>query len=122
MGTGTQSDLRESEAQTEPFTPDYVVKEGETPEVLTLTAFKHGNGLPMGLREVELVERARLKRSVEASFPPVTDDRSFGLRAKMMEALEQKQWVDREQDLKRDQDARLEKLVEQLNDRSAALE
>jgi len=58
---GTQSDMRESEAQTDPFTPDYVVKEGETPEVLTLTAFQHGNGLPMGLREVELVERARFR-------------------------------------------------------------
>jgi len=119
---GTQSDLRESEAQTDPFTPDYTVKEGETPEVLTLTAFKHGNGLPMGLREVELVERARLKRKVEESFPPVTDDRSFGLRATMMEALEEKQWVDREEDLKRDQDARLEKLVAQLHERSAVLE
>jgi len=119
---GTQSDMRESEAQTDPFTPDYVVKEGETPEVLTLTAFKHGNGLPMGLREVELVERARLKRTVEASFPPVTDDRSFALRAQMMEALETKQWADREADLKRDQDARLEKLEEQLQQRSDALE
>jgi len=119
---GTQSDFRESEAQTDPFTPDYVVKEGETPEVLTLTAFKHGNGLPMGLREVELVERARLKRTVEASFPPVTDDRSFALRAQMMEALETKQWADREADLKRDQDTRLEKLEQQLQQRSAALE
>merc|ERR1719502_927270 len=119
---GTQSDMRESEAQTDPFTPDYVVKEGETPEVLTLTAFQHGNGLPMGLREVELVERARLKRRVEASFPPVTDDRSFALRAQMMEALETKQWADREADLKRDQDARLEKLEKQLQQRSAALE
>jgi hypothetical protein len=119
---GTQSDFRESEAQTDPFTPDYVVKEGETPEVLTLTAFKHGNGLPMGLREVELVERARLKRTVEASFPPVTDDRSFALRAQMMENLETKQWADREADLKRDQDARLEQLENQLEQRSAALE
>jgi len=119
---GTQSDMRESEAQTDPYTPDYVVKEGETPEVLTLTAFKHGNGLPMGLREVELVERARLKRRVEASFPPVTDDRSFALRAAMMEGLEEKQWVDREGDLKRDQDARLETLMDQLQNRSAALE
>lgn len=119
---GTQSEMRESEAQTDPFTPDYVVKAGETPEVLTLTAFKHNNGLPMGLREVELVERARLKRTVESSFPPVTDDRSFALRASMMEALETKQWTDREADLKRDQDVRLEKLEEQLQARSSALE
>ena len=71
----------------------------------------------MGLREVELVERARLKRTVEASFPPVTDDRSFALRAQMMEALETKQWADREADLKRDQDTRLEKLEQQLQQR-----
>jgi len=40
----------------------------------------------------------------------------------MMEALETKQWADREADLKRDQDARLEKLETQLQQRSAALE
>ena len=31
--TGTQSDYREMDVQTDPFTPDYVVKDGETPEV-----------------------------------------------------------------------------------------
>jgi len=118
----TQSDYRESEAQTDPYTTDHVVKPGESPEVLTLGAFTWGNGLPMGQIEVELVERARLKRLVEGNYPPATDDRSFALRAKQMEMIETRSWEDREKDLKKEQDKRLEQLEAQLDARSKALE
>eukprot|EP00656_Telonema_subtile_P047608 TRINITY_DN5485_c0_g1_i1.p1 TRINITY_DN5485_c0_g1~~TRINITY_DN5485_c0_g1_i1.p1 ORF type:complete len:644 (+),score=177.24 TRINITY_DN5485_c0_g1_i1:130-2061(+) len=119
---GTQSDYRESEAQTVPYTTDHVVKPGENPEILTLEAFTYGNGLPMGQTEVELVERARLKRLVEGNYPPATDDRSFALRAKQMELIETRGWDDRESDLKKEQDARLEVLENNLDARSKALE
>lgn len=33
---GTQSLYRENEAQTEPYSPDYVIPEGTNPEILTL--------------------------------------------------------------------------------------
>ena len=32
-----------------------------------------GNGLPAGLAEVEMIERARLKRAWEATLPSLTD-------------------------------------------------
>eukprot|EP00658_Telonema_sp_P-2_P020616 TRINITY_DN18169_c0_g1_i3.p1 TRINITY_DN18169_c0_g1~~TRINITY_DN18169_c0_g1_i3.p1 ORF type:complete len:528 (+),score=150.40 TRINITY_DN18169_c0_g1_i3:227-1810(+) len=119
---GTQSDYRESEVQTMPYTTDHVVKAGETPEILTLGAFTWNNGLPMGEMEVELVERARLKRLVEANYPPATDDRSFALRAQQMEMIETRGWDDREADLKREQDRRLAVIEDQLDARSKALE
>jgi hypothetical protein len=40
---GTQSDYRESEAQTVPYTPDYVIPEGAPePEILALQQLTHG--------------------------------------------------------------------------------
>ena len=36
-----QSDYRESEVQTDPYTPDYVVAPGDDPELLTLATLKH---------------------------------------------------------------------------------
>jgi len=120
--TATQSDFRESEAQTVPYTTDHVVPEGENPEILTLGAFTYGNGLPMGQTEVGLIERARLKRLVEGSYPPSTDDRSYALRANQMEQLQTRSWEDREDDLKVEQDKRLKKLENDLDSRSKALE
>lgn len=68
------------------------------------------------------MERARLKRLVESNYPPATDDRSFALRAKQMEMIETRGWDDREADLKKEQDRRLEVLEAQLDARSKALE
>ena len=59
----TQSDFRENETQTNPYTPAYVLQEGAAePEVLTLTALTYGAGLPAGLNEVKMIERARAAR------------------------------------------------------------
>ena len=57
-----QTMYRESEAQTNPYTPDYTVKQGDLPEVLLLKDMTYGNGLPLGRKEVEMIEHARLKK------------------------------------------------------------
>ncbi len=46
---GTQSDYRESEAQTDPYTPEYIVTDGSNPELLTLANLSYGAGLPATL-------------------------------------------------------------------------
>lgn len=38
----TQTDYRDSEAQTDPYTPEYVVRPGSAPELLTLATLSHG--------------------------------------------------------------------------------
>jgi hypothetical protein len=83
---GTQSDYRENEAQTDPYTPDYTVRPGSAPELLTLVSLAWGAGLPAGLAEVEMIERARAKRAFEASLPPIDGDdpKSFAIRRKLM--------------------------------------
>lgn len=39
---GIQTQYRDSEAQTDPYTPDYQLVEGEEPEVLAIAHMKHG--------------------------------------------------------------------------------
>ena len=38
----TQTDYRESEAQTDPYSPEYVVRPGSQPELLTLASLSYG--------------------------------------------------------------------------------
>jgi hypothetical protein len=38
----TQTDYREQEAQTDPYTPEYVVRPGSQPELLTLATLSWG--------------------------------------------------------------------------------
>jgi len=38
-----QTDYRDSETQTDPYTPEYVVRPGSQPELLTLATLSYGN-------------------------------------------------------------------------------
>ena len=95
----TQTDYRDGEAQTDPYTPEYVVKPGTQPELLTLITLAYGRGLPVGLAEVEMIERARAKRVWEASLPPINDPTQWEKRFKMMTEMERKEWLFREQEI-----------------------
>lgn len=85
---GTQSTYRESDAQTMPWEPDYVLPEtvsakqralmeknhSDVPEVLYLQHLKFGDGLPAGGTEVEQIKKLRAKRAFEASLPPISGE------------------------------------------------
>lgn len=116
---GTQSDYRESEAQTDPYTPDYTVRPGSAPELLTLVSLAWGSGLPAGLAEVEMIERARAKRAFEASLPPLDggDPKSFEVRRKLMAEQELKEWAEREKEIEAIEGARLELIQKALEQR-----
>lgn len=96
---GTQTDYRDGEAQTDPYTPEYVVKPGEQPELLTLITLANGRGLPVGLAEVEMIERARAKRAWEATLPAINDPSQWEKRLKMMTEMEQQEWMFREKEI-----------------------
>ncbi|XP_013385345.1 cilia- and flagella-associated protein 91 [Lingula anatina] len=115
--TYTQTDYRDSEAQTDPYTPEYVVRPGSAPELLTLATLSHGKGLPAGLAEVEMIERARAKRAWEATLPPLSDVSQLETRRKMMDEMERKEWALREQEIEKLQEARLEVLQSLLKER-----
>ncbi|XP_043085528.1 cilia- and flagella-associated protein 91 [Puntigrus tetrazona] len=115
---GVQTDYRESETQTDPFTPDYAVRPGTAPpELLTLATLTWGRGLPAGLAEVEMIERARMKRAWEAALPPLNDLSQLDKRRRMMEEMERKEWAFREKEIEKLQEARLTLLVQLLRQR-----
>ncbi|XP_063999438.1 cilia- and flagella-associated protein 91 isoform X2 [Pogoniulus pusillus] len=114
---GTQTDYRDGEAQTDPYSPEYVVPGGSIPELLTLATLAWGRGLPAGLAEVEMIERAREKRAWEATLPAMDSASNIAKRRKMMDHMERKEWAFREQEIEKLQEARFEILKELLRRR-----
>ncbi|XP_067459853.1 cilia- and flagella-associated protein 91 [Thunnus thynnus] len=118
---GVQTDYRESETQTDPYSPEYVVQPGTTPsELLTLAALTWGRGLPAGLAEVEMIERARAKQVWEATLPPLDDLSQLDKRRRMMEEMEAKEWAFREGEIQKLQETRLAVLTDLLRQRDEA--
>ncbi len=132
---GTQSDYRESEAQTRPYAPDYVLPsrpstrqailnakhhtEDDLPEVLLV---QDTRGLPLGRSEIDRVERQRRKRAFEASLPPLSDASQLGLRKKLMEEWEEAEWAEREREIAQLQEERLAILKAAIDAREAEAE
>lgn len=118
---GVQTDYRESETQTDPYSPEYTVQPGRTPsELLQLATLTWGRGLPAGLAEVEMIERARAKRAWEATLPPLDDLSQLDKRRRMMEEMEVKEWAFREGEIQKLQEARLTVLKDLLRQRDEA--
>ncbi|NWI12799.1 CFA91 protein, partial [Crypturellus soui] len=111
---GTQTDYRDGEAQTDPYSPEYIVLSTSIPELLTLATLTWGRGLPAGLAEVEMIERARAKRAWEASLPSLDSASQIAKRRKMMDDMEKKEWAFREQEIEKLQELRLEVLKKLL--------
>ncbi|KAI4885172.1 hypothetical protein NFI96_022650 [Prochilodus magdalenae] len=81
-----------------------------------------GRGLPAGLEEVEMIERARMKRAWEATLPPLNDPTQLEKRKRMMDEMERKEWAFREQEIERLQEARLALLMQLLRQREVQQE
>ncbi|NXY82172.1 CFA91 protein, partial [Alcedo cyanopectus] len=114
---GTQTDYRDGEAQTDPYSPAYVIPSGSVPELLTLATLTWGRGLPAGLDEVEMIERAREKRAWEATLPALDSPSNIAKRRKMMDDMERKEWAFREQEIEKLQEVRVEVLKKLLQKR-----
>ncbi|CAD7927328.1 unnamed protein product [Amoebophrya sp. A25] len=113
---GTQSMYRESEAQTVPYTPDFVATT-PAPEILTLQNLTFDNGLPATLFEVKIIERTRQKRIFEQMLPPTTDEFSLAVRAQLLEQQEFKEWAERERQIVSLQERRLAMVKELIAER-----
>ena len=119
---GMQTMYRESEAQTNPYTPDFFVAEGTEPEVLLLKDMKYEDGLPVGRKEVQMIEQARAKKELESCLPPFTDEACLNLRKRLMEAQEMKEFKMREGEIDALREARLEAIEMALRDRDESNE
>ena len=104
----TQTDYRDQESQTEPYSPDYTVAPGQNPEILSLAGLKYKRGLPAGVAEVTMIERARDKRRWEESLPPLNDPAQMHKRRLMMEQREKFEWQQRDREIEEIQKEKLE--------------
>ena len=103
----TQTDYRESETQTDPFSPENYIPKGTTPEILLLKNHRYNAGLPPSMEEMRFIEENRERIAFEGALPPTSDEASFMLRRKLMEDQEFKEWRKREGEIKRVQNERL---------------
>jgi len=114
---GTQSVYRESEAQTDPYSPDYQLSSAQVPEVVTLTNLTFGAGLPATEAELQAIERTRQKRLFQRMLPPPSDEFGMEVRVQLMEAQEFREWADRERTIRELQEKRLMLLQQALLER-----
>ena len=134
---GTQSDFRESEVQTEPFSPEaaplHVLSAKEAahsalhhcsgaPELAHLESLKFSLNQAPGSSDVAKINKLRAKRAFEATLPPLNDMKLLPLRQKMMEAWEQQEWDEREGQLQAAQDERLQLLKQAILVREGEIE
>lgn len=117
-----QTEYRESEAQTNPYTPEYFLKDGDDPEVLMLKGLKYGEGLTAGHKEIEMIEHARLKRELEMNMLPFTDEACFHIRKRMMENQELREFKLREAEMEAQRDVRLATLQRTLQEQDESAE
>lgn len=119
---GIQTDYRESEAQTDPYTPKYILREKERPEVLDLQDMKYGVDLPANIDELDMIENNREKTWFEDALPPISDEISFILRRKLMEEQELRDWNNKENEIKKIQNEKLYLLQSGLIEREKDVE
>eukprot|EP00331_Platyophrya_macrostoma_P030688 CAMPEP_0176453828 /NCGR_PEP_ID=MMETSP0127-20121128/29490_1 /TAXON_ID=938130 /ORGANISM="Platyophrya macrostoma, Strain WH" /LENGTH=552 /DNA_ID=CAMNT_0017842801 /DNA_START=223 /DNA_END=1881 /DNA_ORIENTATION=+ len=108
---------RESEAQTDPYTPNYQVPEGENPEILTIAHLRWGEGLPATFDELETIEVNRERIAFEWALPPTSDEASFQLRKNLMKDQEEREWGKRDNEIKKVQNERMNLLKSALIER-----
>ncbi|KAI1242241.1 hypothetical protein IHE44_0005758 [Lamprotornis superbus] len=105
---GTQTDYRDGEAQTDPYSPEYIVRSGSVPEILTIATLTWGRGLPAGQAQMEIIDRIWEKHTWEAALPPMDSPSNVTKRLKMMEAMERKEWAYREEEIDKLQKVQME--------------
>lgn len=84
----------------------------EVPEVVFVSDLLESISYP-GLREVEIIDRARKRRNWELALPPIKIAEEIPTRVAAIEAFEFEEWMAREKDINECQQARL-KLVADL--------
>lgn len=103
MNRSIQTVYRDSEAQTDPYSPEYTIRVGEKPEVLFLTNLKFQHGLPAGQKEVEMIERMRERRTMQIELANADNlenpKEAMSLRKAMLTKVEVEEWACREKEI-----------------------
>lgn len=112
-----ETKYRESSAQTSPSQPPHFYLQEKLPELLQIDFLKWGKGLPAGVFEVQLIERARMKRKWDKYLDEMFQrDADIEKLKDCIEAIERDEWAFREQAIQDIQNLRYELLVEMFEE------
>ncbi|KAJ8603347.1 hypothetical protein CTAYLR_004264 [Chrysophaeum taylorii] len=119
---GIQTVFRESEAQTDPYSPEYLQQQQQQQKdeslVLLLEGLTYRDGrLPVGTKEIEMIGHAKAKHRLVSSLPPATDEASLSLRKRLLELQEVREFELRRKELDDANEARVEALRQALEAR-----
>lgn len=108
-----QTMYRESSAQTDPWLPDAKLRTGEkfSPEILMVSC-----DTEPGLREVEAIDRARIRLEWERALPKLSKT-ELPLRIAQLEAFEWEEIVAREREMNENQKDRMEQVTKMIEER-----
>ena len=84
--------MRENEAQTHPASFGNIKKDGSFQEIFELKDLHYGDGLPVDMHTLELIAKAREKRTFNDALPPLSDEANFNLRNKFTNEQETREW------------------------------
>ncbi|VUZ55803.1 unnamed protein product, partial [Hymenolepis diminuta] len=108
ISRGTQTLYRDSETQTIPYSPEYTIPVGTNPRILHLVHLKYGNGLPVGLKELDKFERDEQRRAMEAIITKLP----LKERVRMRRNFEIEDWERRTLEIKALQELRLQVITQ----------
>lgn len=112
-----ETKYRESSAQTSPWQPGHYYVQEKVPELLEIGFLKWGKGLPAGVFEVKLIERARMKRQWDKYLEEMFQrDPDVEKLRDCIEAVEREEWAIREGEIQEIQNLRYELLVEMFTE------
>lgn len=124
-----QSDFCESEAQTLPYSLEYITSQSRSakqsafkskrhssqPEVLHLSDLEYASGLHAGKTEGKRIELRRERRQWESKLPILSDSSCFEERRRMMEERERTDRAARERGLEELSERRIDALKDAMN-------
>ena len=114
---GCQTLMRENEAQTHPASFGTIKKDGSFQEIFELKDLHYGDGLPVDMHTLELIAKAREKRTFNDALPPLSDEANFNLRNKFTNEQETREWRLKEKEKEEINNKRLLILQELLEKR-----
>ena len=101
-----QTAFRESESQTEPFTPDGYLPDDKTPDILALSSLKHERGIPVESDfDIERIRGLRDLHHEEQSLPAQGEKRKEK-QEKIFSERQRLDWEARQQGMQEVQDHR----------------
>lgn len=109
-----QTTYRDSETQTDPYSPPYKLNSDAQPELIKLSFMVWGAGLPPGQLEMETVLRMRNREAWAAILPPESEPDHLLWKTEMIRKVEEQEWQLREQEMAEIQEVRLQLMRELL--------